>query len=191
LGSRAVSAGSTRLEGAEELVDARPLARGHDEADGRLVTVRVDRVERGDRWTRWTGWIGWKGWKGWNQRLERVERVDWVDRVDRVDSSSCQSIYAWPSICLQSCLQSTRGHPYACEPHLEPCRRSERGGDGRDCTQRSSHHFVGLRGRLRRRRRAHLVRLRLRLRLKVRVRVRVRVRVPPRAPSSHTVAAPG
>ena len=31
----------------------------------------------------------------------------------------------------------------------------------------------------------------LRLRLKVRVRVRVRVRVPPRAPSSHTVAAPG
>jgi hypothetical protein len=60
-----VSAGSTRLEGAEELVDARPLARGHDEADGRLVTVRVERVERGDRWTRWTGWIGWKGWKGW------------------------------------------------------------------------------------------------------------------------------
>ena len=34
--ARAVAAGSAALEGAEELVDARPLAHGHDETDGRL-----------------------------------------------------------------------------------------------------------------------------------------------------------
>ena len=49
-----MSASGTRLEGPEELVDAQSLARGHDEADGRLVRVRVrvrmDRVDRVDGW---------------------------------------------------------------------------------------------------------------------------------------------
>ena len=63
-----MSAGGTRLEGAEELVDAQALARGHDEADGRLVRVRVRvsvlirvrvrvRMDRVDRVDRVDGWI--------------------------------------------------------------------------------------------------------------------------------------
>ena len=75
--ARAVAAGSTSLEGAEELVDARPLAHGHDEADGRLVRVGV-RVRVRVR-------VGVRVRVRVSLRVGTMKRMAaWVDRVDRV-----------------------------------------------------------------------------------------------------------